>query len=61
MNSKKQVPPATRGANKPAEEPDDEEQPTKTTTPRQDFVFAVKFFGIAALVVFAFWWLDHYV
>jgi hypothetical protein len=40
---------------------DEVDYPTKTTTGRQDFVFAVKLFGIAALVVLAFWWLNRIV
>jgi hypothetical protein len=61
MSSKKQDRSPRPAGNQSAEPLDEEEQPTKTTTPRQDFIFAVKFFGIAALVVFAFWWLDRFV
>jgi hypothetical protein len=39
----------------------EEGQPRKTTTSRQDFVFAVKLFVIAGLVVLAFWWLNRIV
>jgi hypothetical protein len=40
---------------------DEVDYPTKTTTGRQDLVFAVKLFGIAGLVVLAFWWLNRIV
>jgi hypothetical protein len=35
------------------------EHPKKTTTGRQDLVFAVKLFGIAGLVVLAFWFMNR--
>lgn len=40
---------------------DEADYSAKTTTGRQDFVFAVKLFGIAGLVVLAFWWLNRIV
>jgi hypothetical protein len=50
--------PPVGGDNPPAQQ-DEVDYPK--TTPRQDFVFAVKLFGIAGLVVLAFWWMNRMV
>ena len=61
MNSKQQGLSPRPVASDPADAPDEADYPAKTTTGRQDFVFGIKLFGIAALVVLAFWWLNRIV
>jgi hypothetical protein len=51
--------PGGGGDDLPAAEHDDTDYPK--TTGRQDFVFAVKLFGIAGLIVLTIWWLNRIV
>jgi hypothetical protein len=62
MPTKQQVVSPRRAQEMPAAETEVEaEIPKKTTTGRQDFVFAVKLFGIAGLVVLVFWLMNRMV